>query len=229
MESRTWTKVISLVLALVLIVGSVPAVSAAEQNAPDLSLPTAEEVIVEPTAETTPSDADPPVETVPPETTTPPETEPSETTVPSDTGEETEPAPTEPPEDPDPTVPEEIVSWELEEGDTLTSFANQASDVAPQTLPDGTVITVSSKVSWYVGNTEFWWYHEDYGRMSDKCSTSSAVYFKLSDGRIGFCTQCFRDSVEGNYNPSGWYRWIDTTARRGIALILTYGDRKSVV
>ncbi len=223
MESRTWTKVISLVLALVLIVGSVPAVSAAEQNAPDLSLPTAEEVIVEPTAETTPSDADPPVETVPPETTTPPETEPSETTVPSDTGEETEPAPTEPPEDPDPTVPEEIVSWELEEGDTLTSFANQASDVAPQTLPDGTVITVSSKVSWYVGNTEFWWYHEDYGRMSDKCSTSSAVYFKLSDGRIGFCTQCFRDSVEGNYNPSGWYRWIDTTARRGIALILTYG------
>ena len=223
MESRTWTKVISLVLALVLIVGSVPAVSAAEQNAPDLSLPTAEEVIVEPTAETTPSDADPPVETVPPETTTPPETEPSETTVPSDTGEETEPAPTEPPEDPDPTVPEEIVSWELEEGDTLTLFANQASDVAPQTLPDGTVITVSSKVSWYVGNTEFWWYHEDYGRMSDKCSTSSAVYFKLSDGRIGFCTQCFRDSVEGNYNPSGWYRWIDTTARRGIALILTYG------
>lgn len=223
MESRTWTKVISLVLALVLIVGSVPAVSAAEQNAPDLSLPTAEEVIVEPTAETTPSDADPPVETVPPETTTPPETEPSETTVPSDTGEETEPAPTEPPENPDPTVPEEIVSWELEEGDTLTSFANQASDVAPQTLPDGTVITVSSKVSWYVGNTEFWWYHEDYGRMSDKCSTSSAVYFKLSDGRIGFCTQCFRDSVEGNYNPSGWYRWIDTTARRGIALILTYG------
>ena len=223
MESRTWTKVISLVLALVLIVGSVPAVSAAEQNAPDLSLPTDEEVIVEPTAETTPSDADPPVETVPPETTTPPETEPSETTVPSDTGEETEPAPTEPPEDPDPTVPEEIVSWELEEGDTLTSFANQASDVAPQTLPDGTVITVSSKVSWYVGNTEFWWYHEDYGRMSDKCSTSSAVYFKLSDGRIGFCTQCFKDSVEGNYNPSGWYRWIDTTARRGIALILTYG------
>ena len=223
MESRTWTKAVSLVLALVLIVGSVPAVSAAEQNAPDLSLPTAEEVIVEPTAETTPSDADPPVETVPPETTTPPETEPSETTVPSDTGEETEPAPTEPPEDPDPTVPEKIVSWELEEGDTLTSFANQASDVAPQTLPDGTVITVSSKVSWYVGNTEFWWYHEDYGRMSDKCSTSSAVYFKLSDGRIGFCTQCFRDSVEGNYNPSGWYRWIDTTARRGIALILTYG------
>ena len=223
MKSRTWTKVISLVLALVLIVGSVPAVSAAEQNAPDLSLPAAEEVIVEPTAETTPSDADPPVETVPPETTTPPETEPSETTVPSDTGEETEPAPTEPPEDPDPTVPEEIVSWELEEGDTLTSFANQASDVAPQTLPDGTVITVSSKVSWYVGNTEFWWYHEDYGRMSDKCSTSSAVYFKLSDGRIGFCTQCFKDSVEGNYSPGGWYRWIDTTARRGIALILTYG------
>lgn len=223
MKSRTWTKVISLVLALVLIVGSVPAVRAAEQNAPDLSLPAAEEVIVEPTAETTPSDADPPVETVPPETTTPPETEPSETTVPSDTGEETGPAPTEPPEDPDPTVPEEIVSWELEEGDTLTSFANQASDVAPQTLPDGTVITVSSKVSWYVGNTEFWWYHEDYGRMSDKCSTSTAVYFKLSDGRIGFCTQCFKDSVEGNYNPSGWYRWIDTTARRGIALILTYG------
>ena len=223
MKSRTWTKVISLVLALVLIVGSVPAVRAAEQNAPDLSLPAAEEVIVEPTAETTPSDADPPVETVPPETTTPPETEPSETTVPSDTGEETGPAPTEPPEDPDPTVPEEIVSWELEEGDTLTSFANQASDVAPQTLPDGTVITVSSKVSWYVGNTEFWWYHEDYGRMSGKCSTSTAVYFKLSDGRIGFCTQCFKDSVEGNYNPSGWYRWIDTTARRGIALILTYG------
>lgn len=229
MKSRTWTKVISLVLALVLIVGSVPAVSAAEQNAPDLSLPAAEEVIVEPTAETTPSDADPPVETVPPETTTPPETEPSETIESPDTGEETEPPPTEapeptePPEDPDLTVPEEIVSWELEEGDALTSFANQANDVAPQTLPDGTVITVSSKVSWYVGYTEFYWYHENYGAMSDKCSTSSAVYFKLSDGRIGFCTQCFKDSVEGNYNPSGWYRWIDGTARRGIALILTYG------
>ena len=84
-------------------------------------------------------------------------------------------------------------------------------------------MTVSSKVSWYVGNTEFWWYHEDYGRMPDKCSTSSAVYFKLSDGRIGFCTQCFKDSVEGNYSPGGWYRWIDSTAQRGIARILAYG------
>ena len=217
-------RVLALLLVLTLLVGIAPAVFADEVE------PTGTEVIVGSTDPPNESTA-PPEETEPVETTTPPGTEPPETTAPPDTGEETEPTttpteapePTEPPEDPDPTVPEEIVSWELEEGDALTSFANQANDVAPQTLPDGTVITVSSKVSWYVGNTEFWWYHEDYGRMSDKCSTSSAVYFKLSDGRIGFCTQCFRDSVEGNYNPSGWYRWIDSTARSGIARILTYG------
>lgn len=217
-------RVLALLLVLTLLVGIAPAVFADEVE------PTGTEVIVGSTDPPNESTA-PPEETEPVETTTPPGTEPPETTAPPDTGEKTEPTttpteapePTEPPEDPDPTVPEEIVSWELEEGDALTSFVNQASDVAPQTLPDGTVITVSSKVSWYVGNTEFWWYHEDYGRMSDKCSTSSAVYFKLSDGRIGFCTQCFKDSVEGNYNPSGWYRWIDSTARSGIARILTYG------
>ena len=217
-------RALALLLVLTLLVGIAPAVFADEVE------PTGTEVIVGSTDPPNESTA-PPEETEPVETTTPPGTEPPETTAPPDTGEETEPTttpteapePTEPPEDPDLTVPEEIVSWELEEGDALTSFANQANDVAPQTLPDGTVITVSSKVSWYVGNTEFWWYHEDYGRMSDKCSTSSAVYFELSDGRIGFCTQCFKDSVEGNYNPSGWYRWIDSTARSGIARILTYG------
>ncbi len=217
-------RALALLLVLTLLVGIAPAVFADEVE------PTGTEVIVGSTDPPNESTA-PPEETGPVETTTPPGTEPPETTAPPDTGEETEPTttpteapePTEPPEDPDLTVPEEIVSWELEEGDALTSFANQANDVAPQTLPDGTVITVSSKVSWYVGNTEFWWYHEDYGRMSDKCSTSSAVYFELSDGRIGFCTQCFKDSVEGNYNPSGWYRWIDSTARSGIARILTYG------
>ena len=222
-------RALALLLVLTLLVGIAPAVFADEVE------PTGTEVIVGSTDPPNESTA-PPEETEPVETTTPPGTEPPETTapeeetnLPSDTSEETEPPPTEapeptePPEDPDLTVPEEIVSWELEEGDALTSFANQANDVAPQTLPDGTVITVSSKVSWYVGNTEFWWYHEDYGRMSDKCSTSSAVYFKLSDGRIGFCTQCFKDSVEGNYNPSGWYRWIDSTAQRGIARILAYG------
>lgn len=222
-------RVLALLLVLTLLVGIAPAVFADEVE------PTGTEVIVgstDPPNETTA----PPEETEPVETTTPPGTEPPETTapeeetnLPSDTSEETEPPPpeapepTEPPEDPDPTVPEEIVSWELEEGDALTSYTDFSSGIAPQTLPAGTVVTVSSKVSWYVGNTEFWWYHEDYGRMSGKCSTSSAVYFKLSDGRIGFCTQCFKDSVEGNYNPSGWYRWIDGTARRGIARILTYG------
>ena len=222
-------RVLALLLVLTLLVGIAPAVFADEVE------PTGTEVIVgstDPPNETTA----PPEETEPVETTTPPGTEPPETTapeeetnLPSDTSEETEPPPTEapeptePPEDPDPTVPEEIVSWELEEGDALTSYTDFSSGIAPQTLPAGTVVTVSSKVSWYVGNTEFWWYHEDYGRMSDKCSTSSAVYFELSDGRIGFCTQCFKDSVEGNYNPSGWYRWIDSTARSGIARILTYG------
>ena len=222
-------RVLALLLVLTLLVGIAPAVFADEVE------PTGTEVIVgstDPPNETTA----PPEETEPVETTTPPGTEPPETTapeeetnLPSDTSEETEPPPTEapeptePPEDPDPRVPEEIVSWELEEGDALTSYTDFSSGIAPQTLPAGTVVTVSSKVSWYVGNTEFWWYHEDYGRMSDKCSTSSAVYFKLSDGRIGFCTQCFKDSVEGNYNPGGWYRWIDGTARRGIARILTYG------
>ena len=222
-------RVLALLLVLTLLVGIVPAVFADEVE------PTGTEVIVgstDPPNETTA----PPEETEPVETTTPPGTEPPETTapeeetnLPSDTSEETEPPPTEapeptePPADPGPTVPEEIVSWELEEGDALTSYTDFSSGVAPQTLPAGTVVTVSSKVSWYVGNTEFWWYHEDYGRMSDKCSTSSAVYFKLSDGRIGFCTQCFKDSVEGNYNPGGWYRWIDDTARAGIARILTYG------
>ena len=222
-------RVLALLLVLTLLVGIAPAVFADEVE------PTGTEVIVgstDPPNETTA----PPEETEPVETTTPPGTEPPETTapeeetnLPSDTSEETEPppteapGPTEPPADPGPTVPEEIVSWELEEGDALTSYTDFSSGVAPQTLPAGTVVTVSSKVSWYVGNTEFWWYHEDYGRMSDKCSTSSAVYFKLSDGRIGFCTQCFKDSVEGNYNPGGWYRWIDDTARAGIARILTYG------
>lgn len=222
-------RVLALLLVLTLLVGIAPAVFA------DGVEPTGTEVIVgstDPPNETTA----PPEETEPVETTTPPGTEPPETTapeeetnLPSDTSEETEPPPTEapeptePPEDPDPRVPEEIVSWELEEGDALTSYTDFSSGIAPQTLPAGTVVTVSSKVSWYVGNTEFWWYHEDYGRMSDKCSTSSAVYFKLSDGRIGFCTQCFKDSVEGNYSPGGWYRWIDSTAQRGIARILAYG------
>ena len=216
-------RVLALLLVLTLLVGIAPAVFA------DGVEPTGTEVIVgstDPPNETTA----PPEETEPVETTTPPGTEPPETTapeeetnLPSDTSEETEPPPAEPSEDPDPTVPEEIVSWELEEGDALTSYTDFSSGIAPQTLPAGTVVTVSSKVSWYVGNTEFWWYHEDYGRMSDKCSTSSAVYFKLSDGRIGFCTQCFKDSVEGNYSPGGWYRWIDSTAQRGIARILAYG------
>lgn len=215
-------RVLALLLVLTMLVGIAPAVFADEVE------PTGTEVIVgstDPPNETTA----PPEETEPVETTTPQETEPPETIESPDTGEETEPPPTEapeptePPEDPGPTVPEEIVSWELEEGDALTSYTDFSSGVAPQTLPAGTVVTVSSKVSWYVGNTEFWWYHEDYGRMSDKCSTSSAVYFKLSDGRIGFCTQCFKDSVEGNYNPGGWYRWIDKTAQRGIARILAYG------
>ena len=222
-------RVLALLLVLTLLVGIAPAVFADEVE------PTGTEVIVgstDPPNETTA----PPEETEPVETTTPPGTEPPETTapeeetnLPSDTSEETEPPPTEapeptePPADPGPAVPEEIVSWELEEGDALTSYTDFSSGIAPQTLPAGTVVTVSSKVSWYVGNTEFWWYHEDYGRMPDKCSTSSAVYFKLSDGRIGFCTQCFKDSVEGNYNPGGWYRWIDDTARAGIARILTYG------
>lgn len=215
-------RVLALLLVLTLLVGIAPAVFADEVE------PTGTEVIVgstDPPNETTA----PPEETEPVETTTPQKTEPPETIESPDTGEETEPPPTEapeptePPADPGPTVPEEIVSWELEEGDALTSYTDFSSGIAPQTLPAGTVVTVSSKVSWYVGNTEFWWYHEDYGRMSDKCSTSSAVYFKLSDGRIGFCTQCFKDSVEGNYSPGGWYRWIDKTAQRGIARILAYG------
>ena len=219
-------RVLALLLVLTLLVGIAPAVFADEVE------PTGTEVIVgstdPPNESTAPPEETEPVETEPPEPTetAPAETESPETTLPGNTGEETEPTPTEatdPTEATEPTVPEEIVSWELEEGDALTSFANQANDVAPQTLPDGTVITVSSKVSWYVGYTEFYWYHENYGAMSDKCSTSSAVYFKLSDGRIGFCTQCFKDSVEGNYNPGGWYRWIDDTARAGIARILTYG------
>lgn len=222
-------RVLALLLVLTLLVGIAPTVFADEVE------PTGTEVIVGSTDPPNESTA-PPEETEPVETTTPPGTEPPETTapeeetnLPSDTSEETEPPPTEapeptePPADPGPAVPEEIVSWELEEGDALTSYTDFSSGIAPQTLPAGTVVTVSSKVSWYVGNTEFWWYHEDYGRMPDKCSTSSAVYFKLSDGRIGFCTQCFKDSVEGNYNPGGWYRWIDDTARAGIARILTYG------
>lgn len=217
-------RVLALLLVLTLLVGIAPAVFADEVD------PTGTEVIVgstdPPNESTAPPDETEPVETEPPETaeTAPAETDPPETTLPGNTGEETEPttAPTEPIE-PEPTVPEEIVPWELEEGDALTSYTDFSSGIAPLTLPAGTVITVSSKVSWYVGYTEFYWYHEKYGAMSDKCSTSSAVYFKLSDGRIGFCTQCFRDSVEGNYNPSGWYRWIDTTARRGIALALAYG------
>lgn len=228
-------RVLALLLVLTLLVGIAPAVFADEVE------PTGTEVIVgstdppnestAPPDETEPVETTAPAETEPPETaeTAPAETDPPETTLPGNTGEETEPTPTEapeptePPEDPDPTVPEEIVSWELEEGDALTSYMDFSSGIAPLTLPAGTVITVSSKVSWYVGNTEFWWYHEDYGRMPDKCSTSSAVYFKLSDGRIGFCTQCFKDSVEGNYNPSGWYRWIDDSARTCIAKILAYG------
>lgn len=228
-------RVLALLLVLTLLVGIAPAVFADEVE------PTGTEVIVgstdppnestAPPDETEPVETTAPAETEPPETaeTAPAETDPPETTLPGNTGEETEPTPTEapeptePPEDPDPTVPEEIVSWELEEGDALTSYTDFSSGIAPLTLPAGTVITVSSKVSWYVGNTEFWWYHEDYGRMPDKCSTSSAVYFKLSDGRIGFCTQCFKDSVEGNYNPSGWYRWIDDSARTCIAKILAYG------
>lgn len=223
-------RVLALLLVLTLLVGIAPAVFAEEAD------PIGTEVIVgstdppnestAPPDETEPVETTAPAETEPPETaeTAPAETDPPETTLPGNTGEETEPttAPTEPIE-PEPTVPEEIVPWELEEGDALTSYTDFSSGIAPQTLPAGTVVTVSSKVSWYVGNTEFWWYHEDYGRMSDKCSTSSAVYFKLSDGRIGFCTQCFKDSVEGNYNPGGWYRWIDDTARAGIARILTYG------
>ena len=223
-------RVLALLLVLTLLVGIAPAVFAEEAD------PIGTEVTVgstdppnestAPPDETEPVETTAPAETEPPETaeTAPAETDPPETTLPGNTGEETEPttAPTEPIE-PEPTVPEEIVPWELEEGDALTSYTDFSCGVAPLTLPAGTVITVSSKVSWYVGYTEFYWYHEKYGAMSDKCSTSSAVYFKLSDGRIGFCTQCFRDSVEGNYNPSGWYRWIDTTARRGIALALAYG------
>ena len=109
MKSRTWTKSISLVLALVLIVGSVPAVSAAEQNAPDLSLPAAEEMTVEPVTETTPSDADPPPEeTKPVETTVPAETEPPETTLPGNTGEETEP--TQAPEHKEETEPATVAA-----------------------------------------------------------------------------------------------------------------------
>mgnify|MGYP004571617685 CR=1 FL=1 len=109
MKSRTWTKAVSLVLALVLIVGSVPAVSAAEQNAPDLSLPAAEEMTVEPVTETTPSDADPPPEeTKPVETTVPAETEPPETTLPGNTGEETEP--TQAPEPTEETEPATVAA-----------------------------------------------------------------------------------------------------------------------
>ena len=229
-------RVLALLLVLTLLVGIAPAVFA------DGVEPTGTEVIVgstDPPNETTaPPEETEPVETEPPEPTetTPAETESPETTLPGNTGEETEPTPTEAPdpteatepsgEPEEPTMPEEIVPWELEEGDSLTAYTdllNSMNGIAPQTLPAGTTVRVSEKVTWYVGNTEFWWYHEDYGRMSDKCSTSSAVYFKLSDGRIGFCTQCFKDSVEGNYNPGGWYRWIDGTARRGIARILTYG------
>lgn len=235
-------RVLALLLVLTLLVGIAPAVFADEVD------PIGTEVTVgstdppnestAPPDETEPVETTAPAETEPPETaeTAPAETESPETTLPGNTGEEAEPTPTEAPdpteatepsgEPEEPTMPEEIVPWELEEGDSLTAYTdllNSMNGIAPQTLPAGTTVRVSEKVTWYVGNTEFWWYHEDYGRMPDKCSTSSAVYFKLSDGRIGFCTQCFKDSVEGNYNPSGWYRWIDTTARRGIALILTYG------
>ena len=149
-------RVLALLLVLTLLVGIAPAVFA------DGVEPTGTEVIVgstDPPNETTA----PPEETEPVETTTPPGTEPPETTapeeetnLPSDTSEETEPAPTEPPEDPDPTVPEEIVSWELEEGDALTSYTDFSSGIAPQTLPAGTVVTVSSNVSCYVCNPDFW-------------------------------------------------------------------------
>ena len=235
-------RVLALLLVLTLLVGIAPAVFA------DGVEPTGTEVIVgstdppnestAPPDETEPVETTAPAETEPPETaeTAPAETDPPETTLPGNTGEETEPTPTEAPdpteatepsgEPEEPTMPEEIVPWELEEGDSLTAYTdllNSMNGIAPQTLPAGTTVRVSEKVTWYVGNTEFWWYHEDYGRMPDKCSTSSAVYFKLSDGRIGFCTQCFKDSVEGNYSPGGWYRWIDSTAQRGIARILAYG------
>ena len=221
---KTLRRALVLLLMLTLLAGAVPAALAAETAAPVSDQPYSS--TDPPTTEPTPTE--PPETEAPPETTEPPEPTGEETT-PTEPAETTEPAPepseaTEPSGEPEePTVPEEIVSWELEEGDALTSYTDFSSGIAPQTLPAGTVVAVSSKVSWYVGNTEFWWYHEDYGRMSDKCSTSSAVYFKLSDGRIGFCTQCFKDSVEGNYSPGGWYRWIDSSSRRCIAKILTYG------
>lgn len=115
---------ISLLLVLVLMLGMIPSVSAAENDTEastepaETTAPVPEETLA---AETSPPETTQPEETSPPETTQPEETSPSETTQPEETTPtETAPSETEPTEE---TEPEEEPSTELEEDMGINEIA----------------------------------------------------------------------------------------------------------
>lgn len=209
MKANQFQRILALLLAAALTVCLLPAAVFAAEEANSAPTEAAQSATDPPAESTEPTE----ISGDPTESTAPPVTEPEETIPP-----ETAPEDTTPPEETEPTDPEET-DWALHIGDALTPYGA----VMPLTLDPGTVLTITDEIVWYCGNTSYDWHSEEYGKYGTFW-TETAVYFRLSDGRIGFCTQPQKKGVTGDYTPSGWYKWIDSKAQQGIALILTYGS-----
>ncbi len=195
MRKTVFRRLMAGLLIVLLMVSILPAAFAAETGATETTLP--EEPSIPPAPDTPTKPAD--------EATDP--SNPAEPTVPEE-----------------PTTPEaptgDEIDWHLHAGDELTPYGM----IEPLTLAPGTVLTIAQEISWYCGNCEYRWYSDNQPFVGGPWWTENAVYFKLSDGRIGFCTQPNRNAVVGDHTVGNWYSWIDSIARRGISRILAYGS-----
>ena len=236
-------QVLSLVLALVLLFGSIPTAFAetpeipVETEPPYTGVETDTGQVPPVTEETTPP-TEPEASEPPAETTAPPQTEePPVTEAPTEV--------TEPPEQEAPPTTEQ--DFELDIGDVLVPTTVGDSQVVPMTLPGGTDLTIVSK-DFYApagGYVSFRWYSDLEPYPIGPYFTYTATIFHLSNGRIGFCLQpmlsgggSYEATVPGGshidsdgwpnaiYKSSNgtWISWkIDYTSKMGIFRAMAYG------
>ena len=190
-------QVLSLVLAMVLLFGSIPTAFAEASEIPVETEPhytgaetdtgQAPPVTEETTPPTELEETEPPGETTaPPQTEEPPVTEaPTEVTEPPVTEAPTEV--TEPPEQETPPTTEQ--DFELDIGDVLVPTTVGNSQIVPMTLPGGTDLTIVSKDYYtpFPNGVIFYFYSDLQPYPLGKYEATSATIFHLSDGRVGYC------------------------------------------
>ena len=215
-----WIQAVCLVLAMVLLLGSISTAFAAAPEIPVETEPPGTEAEDTGQSPSLTEETSPPTEPMePPVTDAPPEvTEPTEQ------------------------------DFELDIGDIIIPTTTGASQIMPMTLPGGTEITIASKEPYYPAggaSIQFYWHSDLQPYRYGPYYTAYGSIFRLSDGRVGFCLQpmmqggsSYEATVPGGnhidsdgwpnaiYKSSTgtWFSWqIDRTSKRAIFLAMAYG------